>query len=165
MISTQQDAALRLKCTFSHNRKQHQPFTANQRLSVLLFYDVLLPWEVNTCSEASFNRQSQIGHPYGRTCNTNTHTRFVLFVWIFHFLSLSLMRRLVLIAALRSGKSNEIFIELKVRGDVLIQSSIYWDSGKHQRREVPRTHSPERIIFVALCISIYVCIFSICVPS
>lgn len=165
MISTQQDAALRLKCTFSRYRKQHQPFTTNQSLSVLLFYDVLLPWEVNTCREASFNRQSQTGHPYGTTGYTNIDTRFLLFVWIFHFLSLSLTRRLVLIAALRSGKSNEIFVGLKVRGDALIQSSIYWDSGKHQRRGGPRPHTLERIIFIALCISIYVRIFSICVPS
>lgn len=164
MISTQQDTALRLKCTFSRNRKQHQPFTTNQSLSVLLFYDVLLPWEVNTCRKASFKRQSQIGHPYGTT-GTRTYTRFLIFVWIFHFHSLSLLRCLLLIAALRSGKSNEIFIGLKVRGDALIQSSVYWDSGKHQRRGVPRPHTPERIIFVALCISNRVRIFSICVPS
>lgn len=71
----------------------------------------------------------------GHVTQTHTHS-FRLdfsFVWIFHYLSLSLMRRLVLIAALRSGKSNEIFIGLKVRGDALIQFSIYWDSGKHQR--------------------------------
>jgi len=132
VISTQQDAALRLKCTFSHNRKQHQPFTANQSLSVLLFYDVLLPWEGNTCSEASFNRQSQIGHPYGRTCNTNIHS-FCTFSFGLFF-GLSLMRCLVLIAAPRSGKSNEIYIGLKVIGDALIQSYLLGQRETSEKR-------------------------------
>lgn len=82
------------------------------------FYDGLLPREGNDGGGVIKQTDAERTSIWHNWLATLWHTLFLLFSWLALSFSLSLKSRQVLIAALRSARSNEIFIGLRARGDL-----------------------------------------------